>query len=267
MKMRQLFWGVALVLFGLIALASTLGWLRGLNIWALIGPYFLIVLGAWFLLRPALLKGEKIDAESYSLPLGDAREARIKLEHGAGRLTLHPGAESGNLLSGSFAGGIIPTISREGLILSVSLKSDLDVITVLPPIPGGEGLEWNVSLTNAIPLSIELHSGASESILDLTDLMVKYLSVETGASSTRVMLPKKAGISKVKVESGAASVDLVVPEGVAAKIRVESAIASNNIDTSRFPRKGKGYQSADYDTAVNKVDIDVETGVGSISIK
>lgn len=267
MKIRQLYWGVALVLFGLIALASTLGWLRGVNIWALIGPYFLIVLGAWFLLRPVILKNEKIEAEAYRLPLDDAREAELKLEHGTGRLNLHSGAESGHLLSGSFAGGIVPSISREGSKLMLSLKSDLDVITVLPPIPGGEGLAWDVSLSNVIPIMIEIHSGASESILDLTDLLVKSLSVETGASSTRVMLPKNAGVTKVNIESGAASVDLVVPQGVAAKIRLESAIASSDIDTSRFPRKGKGYQSADYETAANKVDIDVETGVGSITIK
>lgn len=267
MKMRQLYWGIALTLFGFIALASTMGWLRGISVWALIGPYFFIVLGLWFLLRPVLFKNEKLEAEAYSVALEEAKEATIKLEHGAGRLTLHAGAEPGKLLTGTFAGGVDPKLSREGNKITLALKSHLDVVAVLPPVPGESGFEWDMALTNTIPLNIELESGASESKLDLTDLQVKDLSIETGASSTSVKLPARAGFTKVKVESGAASVDLRIPEGVAARIKVDSAIASNTIDTARFPIKGKGYQSPDYETAKNKIDINVETGVGSITIK
>jgi hypothetical protein len=40
-----------------------------------------------------------------------------------------------------------------------------------------------------------------------------------------------------------------------------------SVDQNRFPRTGNGYQSADYDTAANKVDILIETGVGSVKVK
>jgi hypothetical protein len=58
-----------------------------------------------------------------------------------------------------------------------------------------------------------------------------------------------------------------VPSGVAARIRASGGLADIRVDRDRFPRAGGVYQSADYDTAANKVDIDVEAGVGSVNIR
>jgi hypothetical protein len=69
----------------------------------------------------------------------------------------------------------------------------------------------------------------------------------------------------VKVESGAASVRLRVPDGVAARIHTSMAIGSNDI-SPRFPRNGSEYVSPDYDTAANKIDIRFEGGVGSLAV-
>jgi hypothetical protein len=44
-------------------------------------------------------------------------------------------------------------------------------------------------------------------------------------------------------------------------------MADIQVNKSRFPRVGGVYQSEDYATAENKVDIDIETGVGSISVR
>ena len=70
----------------------------------------------------------------------------------------------------------------------------------------------------------------------------------------------------MKVESGVASVKITIPQGVGASIKVESGLAGINIDSTRFTRDGDNYRSADYATAVNKIDLDVETGVGSVDV-
>jgi predicted membrane protein len=82
-----------------------------------------------------------------------------------------------------------------------------------------------------------------------------------------VNLPIQAGYTRVEVESGAASVTLRVPEDVAARIKASGGLSEISVDQNRFPRTGNGYQSADYDTAANKVDILIETGVGSVKVK
>ena len=86
--------------------------------------------------------------------------------------------------------------------------------------------------------------------------------MQTGASETRVRLPRAAGATNVKAEAGAASLTFEVPAGVAARIRNRMAIGSTHIDEVRFPRVGDIYQSLDYATAENRIDMDIQGGVG-----
>jgi hypothetical protein len=132
----------------------------------------------------------------------------------------------------------------------------------------GDSLDWDLRLNDTIPLSLKIDSGASASTLDLTNLKVVDLDIDTGASSTEVSLPANAGNTRVDIDSGAASLNLHVPAGVAARIRVKSGIASVNVDSNRFPRQDGGlYESSDYATAANRADITIDTGVGSVEIK
>jgi hypothetical protein len=116
-------------------------------------------------------------------------------------------------------------------------------------------------------MTLDLETGAGESRLDLSALKAEEIRLKTGASSTEMTLPARAGKTRVKVTSGAASVVLRVPNGVAARIAVESGLAGITIDPNRFPRSGSGYQSAEYDRAENSVDIQIETGVGAVEIR
>ena len=47
----------------------------------------------------------------------------------------------------------------------------------------------------------------------------------------------------------------------------DQGIGSTRVDVSRFPRAGEVYQSADYATATNKIDIDLDGGIGSINVQ
>ena len=144
------------------------------------------------------------------------------------------------LMSGSFSGGVEQSLDRTGSSARLSLRTRSDAFFVGWPFTYmQEGLMWNVALTREIPLQLELETGASESRLNLQDLRVTELSLKTGASSTTITLPANAGQTRVNVQSGAASVDLRVPQGVAARIRVQSGLAGINIDRDRFPETGR----------------------------
>jgi hypothetical protein len=82
-----------------------------------------------------------------------------------------------------------------------------------------------------------------------------------------VRLPRNAGFTTVKLDAGMASSRLIVPAGVAARIRASGGLTSNQIDTDHFPRTGNAYQSPDYDTAQNKVDVDLSSGLGSVQVR
>jgi hypothetical protein len=264
MRLRgSLFWGIVLIFLAIMLFASQQGWIKG-DIFGYFWPVVVILFGIW-LLTGAFGKGRSTArAQALSIPLESARSARIKLDHGAGRLNIQSGASSTELLNGAFGAEVETNTRFEADQLQVKLRNSPHLWAWVP----GESLDWDIRLNAAIPLSLKIDSGASSSTLDLTDLKVVDLDIDTGASSTEVSLPANAGNTRVDIDSGAASLNLRVPTGVAARIRVKSGIASINIDSNRFPRKEGGlYESADYASAANRADITIDTGVGSVDIK
>jgi hypothetical protein len=264
MRKSNVFWGSVIVLLGAVLLASNLGGL-GNRVWVFFWPGLIILAGVWFLLR-SNWKTAPVETVSSNIPLEGAADAEIEFKHGAGRLVVDGSAQPGDLISGSFVGGVSPEVTKNGSTTKVTLHSPS-----MQGFPenwgmGGHGLEWKVGVSQQIPVKLHFHTGASESILDLSGLKASELVLETGASSSVVTLPVNAGYTKVKVESGVASVKITIPAGVAANIHIKSGLSGINIDSTRFVLDGDHYRSADYATAANKIDLEVETGVGSVDI-
>ncbi len=264
MRRGSIFWGVIIIVVGIFLLVAQ--FFPGINVWGLIWPIFLILLGVWFLVGRRL-GDSNLAVEQVNVPLSDIREAHIRLHHGAGRLEIGAAAAPDTLLSGLFAGGVEQRLDRQGSAASLDLRTNTDVFVGWPGVNATGGLTWNVNLTRDIPLRLELETGASETRLDLQELLVTELVLKTGASSTIATLPARAGLTRVNVQAGAASVELRVPEGVAARIQVKSGLAGIHIDSNRFPASMNGYATPGFDTAANRADINVETGVGSIDIR
>jgi hypothetical protein len=265
MRNASAFWAVVLILIGVILLLNNFGLLPNLSfsIWNLIWPVILIALGVWFISR-TFVKPEPAALQPASIPLDGASRAVVEIQHGAGELSVRSGAGAGILAEGTFGGGLKHRAVRKGDLLDVEMKMAVEPVAFLNWAPGG--YDWDVRLNADVPLALECETGASKSALDLRDLKITELKLETGASSTEVMLPANAGYTRVKVEAGAARVDLRVPGGVAARIKASAGLASVTVDQTRFPGFDNRYQSPDYDTAANKVDIDVETGVGAVTV-
>lgn len=264
MRRDYIFWGAVLILLGGLMLlnAADIRLPAGINPMQLFWPSALILLGGWIMFG-YFLRGN-VEKEQLSVDLQGANQASLKLSHGAGRITVGAGAAPGQLLSGSFAGGVKQNARRSGDRLDAHIEARP---FIFPPFLGGwQGLEWDIDLNRDVPLTLRLETGASQSELDLRDLKVTDLKVSTGASKTDVTLPANAGMTTVKVELGAASFDMVVPQGVAARIRSEHGAAAIEIDTARFPYSNGIYESADYSSAQNKADIKIEAGAGRVAV-
>jgi len=103
--------------------------------------------------------------------------------------------------------------------------------------------------------------------IDLQDVLATRIELKTGASSSNVTMPAR-GVSLLDVEAGAASVNIRIPAATAARIRMKEGVSSINVDTNRFPRLDSGlYQSPGFDTAVDRAEINIESGLGSVSVK
>jgi hypothetical protein len=266
MRRSGVFWGIVVILAGLILLVQEFYGLPA-GFWPVFLSSMLILLGVWFLLGPILFKWEVKDVP-VSVPLEGTAEGDIRIHYGAGKLQIGVlPDESSDLVSGMCTGGAVVDVNRGQHRTKVRLHTPDDVFWGLGDGIGPHGLAWDLGLNRRIPLRIKLDTGASENILELADLLVRELDMKTGASDTQVTLPAAAGQTRVEIHSGAASVNIRLPEGVAGRIHVESGLSSINVDTGRFPSVGDGFETPGFDTAANKAEITVKAGVGAIDIR
>ena len=257
MRRGSIFWGIVLIVLAALLLLQQQGLLKG-NIFEYFWPLIIVAFGV-LLIIGATFRTKKGEGQQVSIPLEGALNGFIKIDHGAGRLDIRSGASPAEIVNGVFGSGVDYKSNLSGNRIEVRLKARPDFW--MP-----EGLNWNIRLNRDVPLSLKIDSGASAAVIDLSDLKVSDVDINTGASSTELTLPANAGMTSAKIDSGAASVKVKVPAGVAAKIRIKSGLAGISVD-SRFPKVDSGlYQSADYATATNRADIAIETGVGSVDI-
>ncbi|MBN2387296.1 MAG: hypothetical protein JXB85_09765 [Anaerolineales bacterium] len=255
------FWGSVLILVAILLLLRQMEMIQG-NIFNYTWALLIIFVGLWFIVS-ALTGRPPAEGEAISIPLEGATSAKISIDHGAGRLNIRSGAPAGQLMDGKFGLGLDILSNRSGDRLDVKMKHPHRFWTWSP----GDTLDWDLRLSSEVPVSLDIDTGASATILDLSDLIVTDLDIDTGASSTELTLPANAGMTHAEIDTGVSSIKVRIPEGVAARIRVQSGIAAVNVDKNRFPAQGSGiYQSADYATAANRVDLEVETGVGAVEI-
>ena len=217
-----------------------------------------MALGIWFVFGAFVQRGPRF-TEVLALPLDGATEASIRVRFGAGDLRTRT-ATAGHLVDGSFLGGVVHRLQGAG-----RLELEQDTSRGLPWL--SHRSTWTVGLTGEVPLELRVDAGASRNVLDLRDLQVRTLELQTGASETRILLPRAAGVTNVRAQTGAASLTLEIPDGVLARIRTRVVLGDVQVDEARFPRMTGGYESPGYAAAANRVEIDVQGGVGSLRIR
>ena len=253
-------WPIVWIVVGVLLLLSTTGQL-GTGPGELIEqgwPWLLVALGVWFLIGAVVPGGSK-PQEHLVVPLRAAAQASVRIKFRAGTLTTGIAA-LGALVDGDFRGGVVHRELDPG-----SVELEQDTSWGMPWL--NQESTWNVGLTGEVPLDLRLEGGASRTRLDLRESKLRRLELKTGASETTVILPRAAGATDVRAEAGAASVTFLVPTGVAARIGTRMGLGSIQVDESRFPRMGDGYQSIDYATAENRIDLDIQGGVGSVRVR
>jgi hypothetical protein len=170
-------------------------------------------------------------------------------------------------VEGDFGGGLNYKSRLEGDLLDVKLSVPVQFFPFGPWNWGTYGFDWSFTINQQTITSLHINSGAGEAEIDLSDLQVSNLHIQTGASSSKITMPSHAGQTHAVVEAGAASLRITVPPGVAARILNQSGLSSLAINTNRFPRQGYVYQSPDFDSAPNKVELEIRTGVGSVDVR
>jgi hypothetical protein len=253
-----LVWPVILVVAGVLLFLDFAD-LAPVDAWGLLvrwWPAILIVLGALVLLGAFWPTARGVE-EQLSVPT-EAPEGEVRLRFGAGELEVGAGVP-GRLVEGTFEGGVVRRDRGPG---SVELAAD--AAAIWPWVH--RRLRWRIGLAPDVPMTLHVEGGAYRGFLDLSGLAVRSLTVKTGASDTRIVLPRDVPRCEVRIEAGAAQVSVDVPPDVAARIHSTMALGTTRVDEARFPRTGDGWASPGVATASRVAEIWVNGGVGSVRI-
>ncbi len=195
-----------------------------------------------------------------------AQSVLVSVRMGIGELDIQGGET--DLFDGSFQSNIeewmprvVYDVNERGTgILSVNSR-DADV-----GIPLGEAEnEWNMVLTQDLPLDLNVDMGIGEARLDVRRLRLKRLNVEFGVGELHVNLARFWDTSlKVSVDAGMGEVRITVPRSVAVRIHAEIGIGS--IEAPGFERHGSELHNGLLETAPVVIDIYVDLGIGEIRI-
>jgi hypothetical protein len=260
MKRDNIFWGTVLIIAGVLLFLQTQGIIN--DVLRYFWPLALILVGGWIILN-VYWRPDPSTQETFSVPLGGAKSARFKFSHGAGQIEIRGGAPVGQALVGTSATGMNQESRLDGDRLEVKVEAGPSFVPFVGPAEG----VWRFQLTREVPSTMIVEAGASSLDINLEDVPVTRLELSTGASSSNVTMPAR-GVSLLDVEAGAASVNVRVPAATAARIRVKEGVSAISVDTDRFPRLDSGlYQSPGFDSAPDRTEINVESGLGSVSVK
>jgi hypothetical protein len=297
MKPSRVFWGVFLVLFGLLLLADRFGVfvVEFCDLWKL-WPVILILLGVgliyrtspyrWVPVALAGVLGALILASIVSFSWMD-REWRTEKWRATQSqdfaLGMRPGVERASF---RFDGGAGSLELREGGGDLVSAHTRTDFGEYRMDVDSLDGRQeialwlegsrrgWRIGrienhaevFLNPSPVwALDFDMGAATVDLDLSKLSVERLTVNCGASKSVIRLGAPAEETEVEINAGASKIHIEVPESAGCEVRVEAPLSSKRLPGFTKVRDGI-YQTDNFGTAEKSIRINVEAGVSSVRV-
>lgn len=254
-------WPIALIAVGVDLL--TAGRYRTIVIGAavVIALVFLFVPGAGGGLSAAG------DAEDVRIPLEGAAAVEVSIDMGLADLTLGSTAAMSDAVSGVVnpARGerFDQDSSRRGSTLEVELRSRNARgpfnVGFISSFGGGE---WNLDLTERVPVELEIDGGVGSARLDLRNVRLAGFELDAGVGSIDATLP--GGNFEGSIDGGVGNITIRLPRGTPARVAIDSGIGGVNVDGS-FERSGDVYTTANF--AGSGIRLSVNVGVGSVRIE
>ena len=265
MRRSGLFWGIILVLVGVIFLLDNLGVFSSLsiNIWGIVLPSFMLLAGAW-LVYGAITGQKRFAKSSFSIPSGNYEEATIDIEFHAGELIVSAASDPEVLLEGDFEGGVKTDqkLIASGIHASLETPGDQERTA----FTGYPRLTWDIRLNPHTPLQLDITTGAVEADIDLRKLQIRDFDFETGASKLQIYFPEIAGHVHAKIKGGATDLNIHIPQTVPARIITDSGLSTFHIDEGRFLKTGNIYASVDFEAADDSLELILELGLSTVDI-
>jgi len=207
-------------------------------------------------------------AQSIQQEIIGAERADITIATGVSQLHLAGTPATETLLEGT----VIPQrneriesdFEQEGDTAIYTLKSE-GVRFMLPNWGNRSRGTWDLRITQAIPINLTVSTGVGESTIELESVQLSGLDIDTGVGETTITLPGR-GDFRAQINGGVGEMTVLIPDTIAARIQANAGIGSVDVQGD-YRHDGEEYISPDYDNAEHKVDLKIDGGVGSITVR
>lgn len=203
--------------------------------------------------------------ETRTIDAGAAMSAAVSVRMGAGELRLSGGAAS--LMEAEFTTNLkhwMPDIDYRvagdrGRLLVRQRKGRSFFV-------GHRRNDWDIRLTETLPLDLDLKLGAGESQLDLRGVNLASLEVDMGVGELDVDLtgPRTRDL-EVRIHGGIGSATVKLPRDVGVRVEVDGGLGS--VNAPGFIKDGHRYTNGSFGRTAVAVRVKVEAGIGSIDLR
>ncbi|OGD17296.1 MAG: hypothetical protein A2V76_07940 [Candidatus Aminicenantes bacterium RBG_16_63_14] len=207
-----------------------------------------------------------VRTETQTVSLEGAARAEVGLHMGAGELRVR-GADQEPLLQASFEFNR----DRNRPEVDYRLFGDKGILQVRHARRRGFNFgttrnRWDLNLSRAVPLDLDINLGAGQSDLDLRGLELQRLDIDMGVGEMTLNLqgPHKAGF-RVKIDGGVGSGKIALPFEVGVRIKVDGGIGS--VDTRGLTKQGGAYVNDAYGRSDVTIEMDIDVGIGSLDLR
>lgn len=127
--------------------------------------------------------------------------------------------------------------------------------------------DYSYELNNGIPWDVSIETGATDADLDFRDTVLKNLELNSGAGDIEIKIGKVDRKAIVAADVKASDFSISIPKEVGYKAVIRGAIKDVTINGNDYVKDGDVYTSVNYNTAAQKVDMNLDVAVGDITIE
>lgn len=223
---------------------------------------FLVVFGIWGYNR--FLVSEV--ASDISIEKDNMKSLDVNIHFGYGDISITDGADG--WIEGTIDTNkkkLQPTVSykKKRTVGNAVIKQEGKMLAGLKSVRNN----WDLKLTNEIPVDLDIEMGVSDSTLNLSGIQLSNLSIDAGVSDTTIDLSGDWKDSfKANINLGVGDATILLPTETGVKLTVSKGIGS--IGAKGFISKGNGvYVNEAYEKSDVLINLKIDLGLGDLTIK
>lgn len=205
-----------------------------------------------------------VDTTNYFLPFNlNVKESKLEFKSGAGYFEIRGTSEG--LFSAKTA-GVKNNYYIDSDIYGDNAKLEFYMKDKYFPFQHGKLINDVEMKLNTTPLwDLDFSMGAAGINLDLSPFKVEKIDIGMGASKLKIKLGDKNNDIKLHLEAGVSKIEIMIPQSSGCEIKSETVLSNrhfigfNKISSSHF-------QTANFDSASNKIHLSFNTGISSIKV-